>query len=628
MLPAGRWVAIAFLTLVAATAAHAEAAVEYRLSFPTAVHHVMQVEVTFRDVPPGPLQIRMSRSSPGRYAAFDFAKNVFAERITNGGGKVLAAARPNAQEWDVAGHDGTVHVTYSVFGDRLDGTFLAVDETHAHLNFPATLMWARGLANRSARVSFVLPAGSGWKIATQLYATAEPLTFTAPNLYYLMDSATEISNFAMRTFVVPARRSDGKTQTMRVAVHHLGTDAEVDSFVSGFEKIVREEQAIFGELPDFEPGYYTLLADYLPWAEFDGMEHRNSTVLSSRSPLAKNLTGKLSQAAHEFFHCWNVKRIRPASLEPFRFEDANLSGDLWLAEGFTNYYERLVMVRSGIADPVTGISSAGGEIGGVIYSPGAQFRSAVEMSRLAPFADRGASPDPDYWANTFVTYYSVGDIIALGLDLTLRARSDSRITLDDFMRAMWRIHGKPAGSAPGLVRKPYTLADVRERLAEVSGDNEFAADFIRRYVEGTEHIDYAPLLLRAGYILRKRNPGSPTLGSIALEKKEGAALRVSSPTLIGSPAYAAGLDLGDELIAVGGVTLTSADDLPKSIAARKPGEEVELFFKRRGQEVHARARLAEDPQLEIVPIEKTGGVLTPEQRRFREAWLSSKAAVR
>jgi predicted metalloprotease with PDZ domain len=619
--------AVAFLALATAAAVRAQAPVEYRLSFPAAVHHVMQVEVTFRELPPGPLQIRMSRSSPGRYAAFDFARNVFAERITDGDGNAITAARPNPHEWDVAGHNGTVHITYSVFGDRVDGTFLAVDTTHAHLNFPATLMWARGLADRPARVTFVLPPGSGWKIATQLYPTNNPLTFTAPNLTYLMDSASEVSNFAMRNFTVRARDPGGKTQTLRIAMHHLGTDAELDAYVAGFEKIVREEQAIFGELPDFEPGYYTLLADYLPWAEFDGMEHRNSTVLTSRSALTKTLPGKLRETAHEFFHCWNVKRIRPAALEPFNFEDANISGDLWLAEGFTNYYGRLVMVRSGISDPVTGITSAGGEIGGVISSPGTKFRSAVEMSRLAPFADRGVSPDPDYWANTFVTYYSFGDIIALGLDLTLRARSDSRITLDDFMRAMWRVHGKPAGPAPGLVSKPYTLADVRVHLAEVSGDKAFAADFVRRYIEGTEHIDYAPLLLRAGFVLRRQNAGKATLGPISLVKREDAPLRVVSPTLIGSPAYAAGLDLGDELIAVAGVTLGAPDDLSKAIASHKAGEEVELFFKRRGQEVRAKATLAEDPQLEMVPVEKTGGTLTDEQRRFRDAWLNSKAAA-
>jgi predicted metalloprotease with PDZ domain len=621
-----RSIAVGISILITAATVSAQAPVEYRLSFPDAVHHVMQVEVTFRDVPPGALQVRMSRSSPGRYAAFEFARNVFDEQMSDGKGKVLTATRPNPQEWDIASHNGTVRITYSVFGDKVDGTFLAVDTTHAHINFPATLMWARGLANRPARVTFVLPVGSGWKIATQLYPTKEPLTFTAPNLQYLMDSPTELSNFSMRTFTVPARESGGKTQTLRVAIHHLGTDAELDAFVADVEKVVREEQAVFGELPDFEPGYYTLLADYLPWDDGDGMEHRNSSVVTSRRTLAKNRVGMLGNVAHEFFHCWNVKRIRPASVEPFDFNDANISGELWLAEGFTNYYERLIMLRSGIEDPVTSAAQMASEIDYVISSPGVKFRSAVEMSRLAAFVDLdgGVPAEPTYWENTFVSYYDMGDVIALGLDLTLRARSDSRITLDDFMRAMWRVHGKPGGRSPGLVSKPYTLADVRARLAEVSGDKAFADDFVRRYIEGTEQINYAPLLLRAGFLLRKKNGGHATLGPIRLDKKGGTTLRVVSPTLNGSPAYNAGLDLDDELISVAGVTLASSEDLSRAIAERKPGEEVELVFNRRGREVHAKARLAEDERLEIVPIEKTGGTLTNDQRHFREGWLTSQ----
>lgn len=625
-----RSIAVGIITLVAAATVSAQAPVEYRLSFPDAVHHVMRVEVTFRNVPPEALQVRMSRSSPGRYAAFEFAKNVFGEHIRDGKGKALTATRPSPREWVVAGHDGTVHMTYSIFGNKVDGTFLAVDTTHAHINFPATLMWARGLATRPARVTFALPAGSDWKIATQLYPTSDPLTFTAPNLQYLMDSPTELSNFATRTFTVPARESGGKTQTLRVAMHHLGTDAELDAFVADFEKIVREEQAVFGELPDFEPGHYTLLADYLPWNDGDGMEHRNSSVVTSRRALAKSRVGMLDTVAHEFFHCWNVKRIRPASLEPFDFNDANISGELWLAEGFTNYYGRLIMLRSGIEDPVTAITRMAPEIDGVISSPATKFRSAVEISRLAPFVDLvgGVHADPTYWENTSVSYYSMGDVIALGLDLTLRARSDSRITLDDFMRAMWRVHGKPGGRAPGLVSKPYTLDDVRARLAEVSGDKAFADDFVRRYIEGTGHVDYAPLLLRAGFVLRKKNAGQATLGSLRLDKKGGDTLRVVSPTLIGSPAYNAGLDLDDELISVAGLTLASSDDLSKAIAERKPGEEVELVFKRRGREVHVKAQLAGDERLEIVAVEKTGGTLTDDQRCFRAAWLNSKAAVR
>jgi predicted metalloprotease with PDZ domain len=601
----------------------AQSATEYQFSFPDALHHVMQVEVTFHNVPSGPLRVQVSRSSAGRYAAFEFAENVFDEKITDGNGMLLTATRPNPRTWEITRHGSTVRISYHVFGNRVDGTFLAVDSTHAHINFPAAVMWAHGFANRPVRVTFVLPVGSDWKVATQLYPTSDLLTFTAPNLQYLMDSPAEVSHFSLRTFRIPALGAGGKTQTLRVVAHHQGTDTDMDAYVANVQKIVREEQAIFDELPDFEPGYYTFLLDYLPWDNGDGMEHRNSTVITS-GRFALSQKRALQTAAHEFFHCWNVKRIRPATLEPFNFADVNMSGELWLAEGFTSYYGRLILLRSGLTELTDGLSQLAGEIGYVTNAPGTRFRSAVEMSRLAPFVDGISNAFPTYGENTFVSYYSFGDIIALDLDLTLRARSDSRVTLDDFMRAMWRIHGKPGGAAPGLVSHPYTMADVRARLAEVSGDKVFADDFVRRYIEGTEKVDLAPLLLRAGFILRKKSD-APTLGTVLLQKKDDG-LQVANSTPSDSPAYFAGLDLDDQLISVAGVTLTSPEDLPKALAGHSPGDKVELVFKRRGQAVSTSATLAEDPQLELVPVEATGGTLSQQQKQFREAWLHGKAS--
>ena len=240
----------------------------------------MQVEATFADVPRGqPLQLRMSRTSPGRYALHEFAKNVFDVSIRDGSGKTLTPTRPDLHEWDVTGHDGTVVVTYRVFGDRTDGTYLSVDVSHAHMNMPASLVWARGFEMRPVRIQFEQPAGRTWRVATQLYPTDDPLTFTAPNFHYLMDSPTEFGAFALRTFSVP--NASGPAPTFRIALHHDGTDAEADALARDVEKIVREEMAVFGELPQYENNTYTFLADYLPWANGDGMEHRNSTVLSS-----------------------------------------------------------------------------------------------------------------------------------------------------------------------------------------------------------------------------------------------------------------------------------------------------------------------------------------------------------
>jgi predicted metalloprotease with PDZ domain len=602
-------------------------ATEYRFTFPDVVHHVVQVEATFHNVPQQPLTVQMSRSSPGRYASFEYASNVFEEKFTDDSGKPLAVTKPDPRSWTVSGHHGTVHVTYKLFGDRVDGTFMAVDTTHAHLNWPATVMWAHGFDDRPSKLTFVLPQELGWKIATQLYPTTDPNTFTSPNLQYLMDSPAELSNYALHTFKVPALKPGGKAQTIRVVAHSQATDAELAEYFAGVEKIVKEEQAVYGELPDYEPGYYTFLTDALPWDNGDGMEHRNSTVMTSRQL-------GLSVVAHEYFHNWNVERIRPEGLEPFNFRDVNMSGLMFVAEGFTQYYGNLAMIRTGLTPMPRGMMGFARDLGNVINSPATQYRSAMDMSRMAPFVDGASDLFPTYYNNTFVSYYTFGDVVAMGLDLSLRVKTNGKVTLDDFMRAMWFAYGKPGGPAPGLVGHPYSIADVQTQLAKVSGDPAFAADYVKRYMIGTEKVDYAALLQHAGFVMKKK--GGATLGNIYLAKKgdpvrRGQApagpetLKVAASTIIGSPAYLAGLDLDDELISVGGAAISSSVDVEKAIEGHKPGDSVELVFKRRGQEVRSKAVLAEDPALEIVPVETAGGTLTAEQKAFREAWLGSKA---
>ena len=165
----------AVLVILLIAPAIAQQPVQYRVSFPAPEHHYAQVEVTFSGVPAGTLEVRMSRSSPGRYAVHEFAKNVFDLHAFDGKGRELRAVAPApVSQWDVTGHDGTVRIVYKVFGRHVDGTYLAVDDTHAHMNMPATLMWARGFDMRPARVTFEPPAGSKWKPATQLFPPRTP----------------------------------------------------------------------------------------------------------------------------------------------------------------------------------------------------------------------------------------------------------------------------------------------------------------------------------------------------------------------------------------------------------------------------------------------------------------------
>ena len=612
---------VAVLFLSAFAFAQSSSPVVYRVAFPAPEHHYAQIEVTFADVPAGTLETRMSRSSPGRYALHEYAKNVFELQAFDGKGTALTATRPNPYQWDISGHDGTVRILYKIYGDHVDGTYLGIDPTHAHMNMPATLLWARGFDSRSVRITFEPPKNLGWVAATQLFPTSDPLTFTAPNLQYLMDSPTELSAQTIRTFKV--RGPDGREATIRAAIHHDAGDAEVNEYVAGAAKIVKEHAAVFGELPDFEPGYYTFLGDYVPWGGGDGMEHRNSTVVAA--PVSLRMPGMvadvLDTVSHEFFHAWNVERIRPKTLEPFNFEEANISGELWLAEGFTQYYGSLIMARSGLSkrdEEAAGLARAAVT---VINSPARQFRSAVQMSQMAPFTDAARSVDKTNFSTTFISYYTYGSAVALALDLSLRDKTDGKLSLDDYMRAMWRIHGKPGGPQPGLVGNPYTLADARARLAEVCGDRAFADQFFDKYVEGREVADYARLLLRAGYVLRKRNAGGAWLAPVNLVDASGT---INNLLPWGSPAFEAGLDQGDVIIDVEGKPM-AAGVLQAALKSRKPGDRLAITYKRRGGATGtATITLKEDPALEVVTVEATGGTLTAAQKSFRDSWLGSK----
>ena len=612
---------VLFVTLLLPIPAFGQTPVEYRLSLKEAENRIMDVEARFADVPPGPLELRLSRSSPGRYALHEFAKNVFDVRVTSDAGVALTVTHPSPHQWSVSGHTGAVRVSYRVFGDRIDGTNLGVDRTHAHINMPAVLLWARGFEMRPATLRFEAPDGADWRVGTQLFPGDTPLTFTAPNLQYLMDSPAEFSAFSLRTFTIADAPGAPR---VRLVVHHTGTDAELDSFAADVERIVRESRRVFGEFPVFEGNAYTFIADYLPWANGDGMEHRNSTVVTSASSIRSNRADLLDAVAHEFFHAWNLERIRPRALEPFDFENANVSGELWLAEGFTDYYGPLNSLRAGLTQRADFVSEMGSLVNRVLTSPGPRLGSAEEMSRLAPFVDGATSFDQTNFDNAYISYYTWGAALGLGLDLTLRERTNGTVTLDTYMRALWETHGKPGGARPGYVDRPYTTADLKAALAAVSGDATFAEQFFSRFVQGRELMGYERLLARAGLLLRRVFPGRAFAGDLDLRDVQGQA-RVRGAVPFGSPAYEAGLDRNDVILAVGGRDTPTAADVERGIRASQPGAQLPIVFERRGVRIEATLRLVEDPRVEIVPVVTQGQRLTPEQRQFQDEWLSPRA---
>jgi predicted metalloprotease with PDZ domain len=609
-----RRISLAVVLLLAVTprAFHAAGPIAYRITVPEPQHHWMQVEASFTELMAAPLELRMSVSSPGRYSVHDFAKNVYDMHAVGENNRELNVTRPDASGWTVPEHGSAVTVRYKVFGDRIDGTYLAVDTVHVHMNMPAAFMWARGLDDRPIVLTLTQPAGVGrpWTVATQLHQGSTPLQFTAPNLQYFIDSPTEFGPIAMRQFSIGGH-------TFRFAAHHTGTDAELDRFLPDVQRIVREEAAVYGEFPDYEPGSYTFLADYLPYADDDGMEHRNSTVMTTSSTIRGDRMRLLDTVAHEFFHCWNVERIRPRDLEPFDLDRPNMSGELWLAEGFTQYYGPLMLARTGQLNGDAWRSILTSLVDPIVTGPSRSVRSAVDMSRMAVFTDAGRPLDRTNWSHTVLSYYTFGGGIALALDLSLRDRYGR--TLDDFMRAMWLAYGKPGGSREGYVDRPYTRADAEARLAEIS-DRAFAREFFSRYIEGHDAADYARLLDRAGFVVRKRDAGRAWWGDVHMDSRTDGGHVIELPA--GSPAYIAGLDRDDIVTQINGDRIGSQEEANAAISRRKPGDKVTVnYVDRSGASKSTTVTLAENPHLEIVEA----GSLTPAQRAFRERWLASQA---
>ena len=591
----------------AALMAGAGQAQEYQVSFDNAVHHEARISVTYRDVGTAPVRFQMSRSSPGRYAIHEFAKNVYSVSAVDGQGRALSVERIDPYGWTVPGHDGTVTFSYTLFGDRSDGTYSQIDATHAHLNMPATLAWASGYDDRPVEITFK-PFDESWQVATQLEPGPDAYTFAAPNLQYLMDSPTELSAHMTRQWTID---DNGTPRTIRILAHHGGTEAEMDRFAEMAKKVVDAQIAVFGDAPDFDFGTYTFIADYLPYVNGDGMEHRNSTILNDTRSFAQAEFDQIGTLSHEFFHAWNVERIRPAELEPFDFTRANPTPSLWFAEGFTSYYGPLAIRRAGVAKVDDFLGEMGGQLNYVQNASGRRFGSPQEMSLRAPFNDAATALDPTN-PNIFVSYYPYGAVIAFGLDLTLRQRFPGR-TLDDLMRYMWRTHG--------VTEKPYTPADLQAALAEVTGDPAFAADVFDRQIRGSELPDFAPLLEQAGIVIRPANPTAAWAGAVRFAPT-GAPV-IPGALAPGTPLYEAGLDRGDQIVALGDRTIANAAEWIAAVAAAKPGDEVPIRFLQRGAERSATVRFKADPTFNLIRAEAGGGSVTAEQLAFRQAWLGA-----
>jgi predicted metalloprotease with PDZ domain len=438
----------------------------------------------------------------------------------------------------------------------------------------------------------------------------------------MMDSPTELADIKRSTWEVV--NTDGKKETLHLTTHSVDAQPVIDNFAKMVQKVVLEEKAVFGELPTYDYGEYTFLQDVFPTNSGDGMEHRNSTsIVEPMDKVEGNEVRMLGTFAHEYFHSWNVKRIRPKTLEPFNFEHADMSGELWFAEGFTQYYGEMLLVRAGFHTPEEYTRTLGGLVNSVLNTPAAARYSPVQMSNYAVFADAGVSIDATNQGNIFTSYYFYGGATALALDL--RLRSEFNINLDDYMRQVWLDNGKPY--------IPYTIADLQKSLTKLT-NKTFAAHFFTKYIYGFEKNNYVALLAKAGLILQKAQPGKAWAGSLFVNAQRGRSgqvrattdngFAITSNTTIGTPIYKAGLDVGDVILKADGKDIKDAQAFSDAVTSKSIGDKIVVDYMDRAGMHQTTIILEENPALEVVTFEKAGKTLSAEQQAFRNNWLSSK----
>lgn len=586
--------------------------ISYIVSFPNLVHHEARIELVVSDIPTRTAVFRMSRSSPGRYATHEFGKNIYDVQAFDQKGKPLTINRIDGDVYEVPRHSGYIRVQYTLYGNYADGTYVGLDAANgAHLNMPGAFMWIKGYDNIPITIHFNVPDEWHWTVATQLQPTGDPLTFQARSFQYFMDCPTKVGPLRYRKWDV--KNPDGKTYAFRIALDGAGDDTVFSLFSEKVQHIVRQAQAVFGETPAFDYGTYTFLASINPYVHGDGMEHRNSTMISSPN-IFRGEDRNLGVFAHEFFHCWNVKRIRPKTLEPFNFEKSDMSHELWFAEGFTQYYGQLLVERAGIGKDTDFVkTSVATLINLKMNTPGARLYSPVQASEEAVFTDAGVAVDKTNFPNIFSSYYPYGGAIALALELELRSKYNK--TLDNYMQAAWKKFGKP--------EVPYTVPGLQDVLASVTGDKKYAETFFEKYVYGHEAIDYNSLLAPAGFLLKKTEEGRAWIGlGRGVTEKEG--LILEQNTLRGTPVYAAGLDVDDKIVGLDNQDVRTIADLNGILAKSRPGATVTIKFLHRNEEKNTSITLGENPAVSVVTFEQAGRPVTPEITRFRKDWLGAK----
>lgn len=524
-------------------------------------NHYFEVEMELKDFKPSELTVKMPVWAPGSYLVREFSRHVNEVRAVDGSGKALKVTKTAKNEWKIAkGKAGVVKVRYEVYAFELSVRTSFLDLSHGFVSGSSVFFYVDGFKELGGHID-VYPYSSFKTITTPLPEAGESTQgdagmqrFRFDSYDHLVDSPIEIGNQEVFYFQV------GNTHH-EVALYGLG-NYDMGQLKTDMEKVVRAAIDVFGQNPCKE---YTFIVHNVINGQ-GGLEHANSCVLSvNRWTYAPGeYNNFLSLVAHEYFHLWNVKRIRPIELGPFNYDEENYTTLLWVMEGFTSYYDELLMVRAGYYSKEDYLRKLQSTINYVEGSPGSRVQSVAHASFDAWI--KAYRPNENS-GNTTMTYYSRGAVIAALLDAMIIDKFDSKKCLDHFMRYLYdEFYIKK--------KRGFTEAEFQQALETFIGQD--MDDFFNRYIYGTEIPDFRGIFSKVA--LNVTYTGKPVASFGATTAQEGGRVIVKS-VRSNSAAEDAGISVGDEIIGCNGMRVDQ-QTFENFVGSLIVGEYLELIVSR------------------------------------------------
>lgn len=583
-------------------AAVKEKAFTYRVSMKDPARHEFQVEIGLSEVPGKSVDLQIPRWNPGSYNRTDAHRNIRAV-VAKNGGTPLPVEKIDAITWRVHNDGKPFRVSYRVFRGKYDGIGGAyLDDAMGFFNGAHVLMYVVG--QKSRPVELRVDPLPGTTVVTGLRRGGAANTFTASDYDVLIDSPVQVSKVDMLRFEVAK-------VPFRIAIAGEGS-YDKDKLVGDVKKIVTAAFDVFGGAPDaVDFSDYTFIVHLRPGGR-GGLEHLNSTVVAA-DPYAfsepETYKRFLSLIAHEFFHLWNVKRIRPAVLGPFAYDREVHTGMLWFSEGVTSYYAWLLLSRAGLLTEAESLEKLATVIQRLQETPGRKLIT-VEQASWETWNK------PDDGVNAYVDYYTKGMLLGLVLDLELRRATAGQASMDSIFAELWRRFRE---NAKGIY--PSELEALFIRQAGVGGADEKVKKLFADYVHGLVELDYNKHLEAAGYVLSVDVDAS--IGDLGIDLGGGKDVKIHRVVPDG-PGEAGGLASGDEIVAIDGRAV-DLELAKRQIRAMAAGSNHVVSVLRGGRLLERRVKAAGGGEKKY----SVASVPTPslEQLAVRNAWLGLTPSV-